>query len=54
MDKFEIFNKHINDYDVEIPNEEMEKLLRVVKMSEDLTKALIKKMKNNSLIYPKR
>ena len=49
MDKFEIFNKHINDYDVEIPNEEIEKLLKAVKMSE----SLIAKMKNNPLIYPK-
>ena len=49
LDKFEIFNKHINDYDVEIPDEEIEKLSKAIKMARDL----IKKMKNNPLIYPK-
>ena len=49
LDKFEMFNKHINDYDVEITNEEIEKLLNAVK----LTKDLMAKMKNNPLIYPK-
>ena len=50
LDKFEMFNKHINNYDVKIPDEEIEKLSKAIKMA----KELIAKMKNNPLIYPRK
>ena len=49
MDKFEIFKKSTNNHEPEISYEEIKKISNATNLAKDL----IKKMKNNPLIYPK-
>ena len=50
MDKFEIFKKSKDNYEPEISYEELKKISDATNLAKDL----IKKMKDNPLIYPKK